>query len=81
MRFLQPSGRLRWILDRLQMAYLGAVLCGGCGMLWYSYRRASSPILRQQLKWVTRGTILAIAPYTLFYVVPFLHRRAAHAWG
>jgi PAS domain S-box-containing protein len=28
--------------------------------------------LRQQLKWVTRGTILAIAPFTLFYVVPYV---------
>ncbi len=25
-----------------------------------------------QLKWVTRGTILAIVPYTLFYVLPYL---------
>ena len=41
-------------------------------MLWDSYRRASTPILRQQLKWVTRGTILAIAPFTLFYVIPYL---------
>src|SRR6185369_3939968 len=24
------------------------------------------------LKWVTRGTILAIAPFTLFYVIPYL---------
>ena len=40
--------------------------------MWYSYRRASTPILRQQLKWVTRGTILAIAPFTLFYVIPYL---------
>ena len=41
-------------------------------VLWDSYRRASTPILRQQLKWVTRGTILAIAPFTLFYVIPYL---------
>ena len=39
---------------------------------WYSYLRASTPILRQQLKWVTRGTIVAIAPFTLFYIVPYL---------
>src|SRR6202030_2870925 len=39
---------------------------------WFSYRRAGTPILRQQLKWVTRGTILAIAPFTLFYVIPYL---------
>src|SRR5207245_10681004 len=33
---------------------------------------ASTPILRQQLKWVTRGTILAVVPFTLFYVIPYL---------
>src|SRR4029077_6874646 len=30
------------------------------------------PILRQQLKWITRGTVLAITPFTLFYVIPYL---------
>jgi hypothetical protein len=37
-----------------------------------SYRRASTPLLRQQLKWVTRGTLLAVLPFTLFYAVPYL---------
>ena len=39
----------------------------------------SSPILRQQMKWVTRGTILAVTPFTLFYVVPYLMGSAADA--
>ena len=34
--------------------------------------RPRTPILRQQLKWITRGTILAITPFTLFYVLPYL---------
>jgi PAS domain S-box-containing protein len=37
-----------------------------------SYSRADTPLLRQQLKWVTRGTVLAVLPFTLFYAVPFL---------
>src|SRR5205085_11769574 len=37
-----------------------------------SYRDASTPILRQQMKWVTRGTIIAIAPFTALYVIPFM---------
>ncbi len=41
-------------------------------VLWHSYRHAESAILRQQMKWVTRGTILAVAPFTLFYVIPYL---------
>jgi two-component system NtrC family sensor kinase len=72
LRFLKASESLRWNLDRLQMGYLALFFVIAAGVLWYSYRRAGSPILRQQLKWVTRGTILAITPFTLFYVVPYL---------
>src|SRR6202522_2208368 len=72
MRWLQASERLRWNLDRMEMSYGSLFFLVSATVLWYSYRRASTTILRQQLKWVTRGTILAIIPYTLFYVVPYL---------
>ena len=63
---------LRWNLDRMEMFYLATVFAVAAVVFWNTYRRAHTPILRQQLKWVTRGTILAITPFTLFYVVPFL---------
>jgi two-component system NtrC family sensor kinase len=72
LRLAQASGNLRWNMDRQEMAYGALLFIGSAVVLWYSYKRASTTILRQQLKWVTRGTILAIVPYTLFYVVPFL---------
>jgi two-component system NtrC family sensor kinase len=72
MRWFQASERLRWNLDRVEMFYGSLFFLAAAIVLWYSYRRASTTILRQQLKWVTRGTILAIVPYTLFYVVPYL---------
>ena len=72
MENLKASERLRWDLDRLQMGYLAVLFVVAAAVLWNSYRRASTPILRQQLKWVTRGTILAITPFTLFYVIPYL---------
>jgi hypothetical protein len=34
-------------------------------------------LLRQQLKWLTRGALLAVVPFTLFYAIPFLLRLAA----
>ncbi len=71
-QWLQASERLRWNLDRMEMCYGSVFFLTAAGVLWYSYRHASTTILRQQLKWVTRGTILAIVPYTLFYVVPYL---------
>ncbi len=72
MHWLQASERLRWNLDRMEMSYGSLFFLAAAALLWDSYRRASTTILRQQLKWVTRGTILAIVPYTLFYVVPYL---------
>jgi two-component system NtrC family sensor kinase len=70
--FARASERVLWNLDRLQMGYLALFFAGAAAILWDSYRRAATPILRQQLKWVTRGTILAITPFTLFYVIPYL---------
>src|ERR1700690_2874123 len=72
LRMLKATERVRWNLDRVQMGYLALFFVIAAAVLWDSYRRASTPILRQQLKWVTRGTILAIAPFTLFYVIPYL---------
>jgi two-component system NtrC family sensor kinase len=72
LRFLKASETLRWNLDRVQMGYLAVFFIAAAVVLWHCYRLASTPILRQQLKWVTRGTILAITPFTLFYVIPYL---------
>src|SRR5690349_17290140 len=75
-RWLAASEVLRYNLDRLEMLYLATFFILAAGVLWHSYKTASTPILRQQMKWVTRGTILAIAPFTLFYVIPYLHGTA-----
>ncbi len=72
LRLLRPSELLRYNLDRLEMLYLAVFFIGAAGVLWHSYRHAATPILRQQMKWVTRGTILAVAPFTLFYVIPYM---------
>jgi two-component system, NtrC family, sensor kinase len=72
LKLAQASGQLRWNMDRQEMAYGALLFIAAAGVLWHSYRLASSTILRQQLKWVTRGTILAVVPYTLFYVIPYL---------
>ena len=34
--------------------------------------RSQFPLERQQLKWLTRGTLVAVVPFTFCYVVPFL---------
>jgi len=69
---LTPSVVLIWNLDRLAMLYLTLYFVAAAFVFWNTYTNADTPLLRQQLKWVTRGTILAIAPFTALYVVPFL---------
>ena len=72
LRWLQPSETLRFNLDRIQMLYLAVYFIAATFVLWHSYRHARSAILRQQMKWVTRGTVLSVAPFTVFYVIPYL---------
>jgi two-component system, NtrC family, sensor kinase len=72
MRLLEASGRLNRAVDRIDLSYGALFFVLAATFLWYSYSHASSIVLRQQLKWVTRGTILAIAPFTLLYVLHFV---------
>jgi len=72
---IAASERLRWNLDRLEISYSALFFLSSAIILWYSYRHASSTVLRQQLKWVTRGTTLAVLPYTVLYVLPYVFGR------
>jgi len=72
MRLLEATGRLSRDMDRFDISYGAVAFVIAATILWFSYRQARTTILRQQLKWVTRGTILAVAPYTLIYVSAFV---------
>jgi two-component system, NtrC family, sensor kinase len=63
---------LLWNLDRIHMIYEALYFIGAAAVLWSSFRKAKIPIVRQQMKWISRGAVLAIAPYTIFYVIPYL---------
>src|ERR1035437_1430978 len=72
LEYLKASNSLLFDLNRVHWAYLTIFFFSAAGILLKNYRQATTPILRQQLKWITRGTILAITPFTLFYVLPYL---------
>ncbi len=72
MRLLAASGSLMRTFDRLDVSYGAIFFVFAAFLLWYSYANANSTILRQQLKWVTRGTTLAVVPYTLLYVLHYV---------
>ncbi len=70
--FWQATELLKHSLDQLGTAYVAVYYILAALLFLRSYSRSDSPLLRQQLKWVTRGTLLAVVPFTLFYAVPYL---------
>src|SRR5262249_4148470 len=54
---------LREILDNLGDFHFGLYFAFSAIVLVDTYRKVRTPELRQQMKWVTRGTALAVAPY------------------
>jgi len=63
---------LRHKLDQLSVGYLAFYYVLASTIFQFRYRRAKTALERQQLKWLTRGTMLAITPFTLLYAIPYL---------
>jgi PAS domain S-box-containing protein len=80
MVFPLPLLQVRWLLDRVEFVYLALYFLLGAVVLQHAYARALVPLLKQQLKWVTRGTWLAIAPFAAFYAIPYFLGFIPNAW-
>ena len=66
-----PSARvLRDLLDDLNVIHFGVLFVLSAVVLLHTYRTVREPELRQQMKWVTRGTVIAVVPYFLFQSLP-----------
>ena len=70
--FWQATGLLKHRLEQVATAYDAAFYVLAAVLFLLSYRRATTPLLRQQLKWLYRGAWLAVGPFTAFYAIPFL---------
>jgi two-component system, NtrC family, sensor kinase len=70
--FWQATFALKLRLDQISTAYVAAWFILAAILFLRSYARANTPLLRQQLKWLTRGTMLAVLPFTAFFAAPFL---------
>ncbi len=75
-----PTTRSRVSLDQMEMAYLGAYFLAAGLVFYFSYRRSRSGVLRQQLKWLTGGTLAGSLPFTLLYIIPYLFDAAIKPW-
>jgi PAS domain S-box-containing protein len=66
------TGILSHRLDQIHYGYMAIYYVAAAVVFYQRYRRARSPLERQQLKWLTRGTLLAVGPFTVMYAIPFL---------
>ncbi len=84
---LQLYALLRWQatellahrLDQIATAYLDAFYILATILFSAQYLRsgkdAGQVLRRQQLKWLARGSLLSVVPYSLLYVLPYLLDR------
>jgi len=51
------------------------------GAIFYlTYRKTAPGVLRQQLKWLTGGTLVGSVPCTLLYILPFILGKNPAVW-
>jgi len=68
------------LLRKIEFSYL-AVCFLAAGLVFYrSYRQALSGVLRQQLKWLTGGTLVGSLPVSLLYIIPLVFGVALRPW-
>lgn len=60
------------IFYRLSFFHLLVALIAGVFFLIRTWSRAKSAVVRQQMKWVIWGSLLAVTPFTLLYGIGFL---------
>jgi two-component system, NtrC family, sensor kinase len=63
---------LRDLLDNIGDFLFGVYFVSSAVVLAQTYRTVRTPELRQQMKWVTRGTIVAVVPYFVLQSIPRL---------
>jgi two-component system, NtrC family, sensor kinase len=71
-RYWSATELLLHKLDQIALGYVALYYVIAAIVFRWRYKRAESALERQQLKWLTRGTLIAVTPFTLFNVIPFL---------
>ncbi|HET6980023.1 MAG TPA: ATP-binding protein [Pyrinomonadaceae bacterium] len=72
----QLIGLLYW----LNILHLGVALAASAVLLLRTLLKAKSPTVRQQVKWVVWGTLLAVTPFLLLYAVVYLFGAPTDRW-
>lgn len=82
-----PLGRIPELSDaavglfyKLSFAHFVVMLIASVAFLMRTWIKARSAVVRQQMKWVVWGSLLAVAPFTFLYAIGFLLGRQADPW-
>src|SRR5256885_2934802 len=75
-----PWGGSREALAQLELGYFGLLNVVAGAIFYVTYRKTAPGVLRQQLKWLTGGTLVGSAPCTLFYILPFILGKNPAVW-
>ena len=78
-RFWSATELLLHRLNQVALGYMTVYYIAAALVFVINYRRADNPLTRQQLKWLSRGTLLAVVPFTLLYAIPYLVSGPASA--
>jgi two-component system NtrC family sensor kinase len=70
----------RILLDKIEYSYLAIYFLAAAIVFYKSFREAPSGVLRQQLKWLTFGTLAGTLPFGLMYVIPFVLDAVPPVW-
>jgi two-component system NtrC family sensor kinase len=84
---LNVGGFVPWlgayiVLTKIEFSYLAACFLAAGLVFYKSFRESPSGILRQQLKWLTGGTLIGVLPVSLLYILPLVFDVdvEAHPW-
>jgi len=75
-----PWGGSREALAQMELGYFGSLNVAAGAIFYLTYRKTAPGVLRQQLKWLTGGTLVGSVPCTLFYILPFILGKNPAVW-
>jgi two-component system NtrC family sensor kinase len=70
----------RVLIDKIEYSYLGIYFLAAAMVFYKSFREAPSGVLRQQLKWLTGGTLAGSLPFATLYIIPFVLDAVPPSW-
>ncbi|OLE54864.1 MAG: hypothetical protein AUG51_05850 [Acidobacteria bacterium 13_1_20CM_3_53_8] len=77
--FHLPERTVGWFYQG-SFIYFTLALVASAALLIRTYVKSKVAVVRQQLKWVVWGSVLAIAPFTLLYGVSYIFGTESERW-